>query len=132
VAWNVLSGAGLSASSVQATTEAAPTLSTDGIGLVGVDAVKPVLTAPNGQTFDGTGTIKGYFYSRLLGRWVEDPRAEDTLTDLLGKNEGTLPAIPVQTQGGRFAVVCSGVGLSGGSTITVTLIATSRRYGGEI
>jgi hypothetical protein len=130
VAWTVLSRR--SAFKDQATTEAAPSLAADGIELWGTDTIVPVLTAPNGQTFDGTGALLGYFFAPQLARWVRSPRADESMADVSGMNEASFPGFPVLTQGGRFAWVCSGVGLSGGTVVRVTLLAVALRDGGGI
>lgn len=130
--WAVLSGASVSAASTQNTTDSAPSGSADGVALVDVDAIIPVLTAPNGQTFTGAGTLLGYWYSDKLARWVRAYRADDSFADLAGASEGVLPPLPVNNPSGRFAYICSGVGLSGGTTVTVTLLCSSLKKGGPL
>jgi len=127
--WTVISGASLSAQSTQSTTQAAPADAADGVGLKDVDSITPVLTAPNGQTFTGTGTLQGYYYSERLARWIRDYRADDTMSDLIGASEAKLPSLPVISPAGRFAYICNGIGLSGGSTVTVTLLCASKTGG---
>lgn len=128
--WSVITGLTRSVSSTQALTESAPTLPTDGVLLTDVAAVVPVLKAPNGQTFTGAGTLLAYYWSDALSRWVRSPRADDVLSDLAGLAEGALPAIPVTSGHGRFAWICSGVGVSAGTAVTLTIICASLRGGG--
>lgn len=132
MAWSAVSGQRRSVQSVQALTEAAPASAADGIPLYGIEAVVAVLTAPNGQTFNGTGEIRAYYYSDQLGRWIRAPRADEALADLVGLSEGALPALPVISQSGKLAYACNGVGLSGGAAVTITLLASSLRDGGAI
>jgi len=116
---------------VQATTESAPASPLDGVDIAilyggGVGSVVPVLRAPAGQTFTGTGTVKGYLYVPALARWVRAPRADDDLADANGLNEIALPALPISWTDGRFALVYDSVGLSGGTDPEVDLLACGR------
>jgi hypothetical protein len=111
-----------SARAVQQTTEVAPTVTDKGVPLEGVDSVMPVVKAPDGQTFTGTGTLLGYVYA--AGRWVRAPRADRDLSDLAGLLEGALDAQPVISKAGYFIWIPSGVGLSGGTEITTDYVCT--------
>jgi len=130
--WTVLTNYTRSVQSVQALTEAAPTLNTDGILLTAVQSIIPVLTAPASNTFTGSGSMLGYYWSDALARWVRAPRSDDTMSDLTGLAEGVLPALPVISGNGRFAWIASGIGVSGGTSITLTLICAALQDGGAI
>lgn len=130
--WVVISGLQHSLVSQQAPTEAPPTLNTDGLLLADVASIVPVLTAPPGETFTGSGTLQGYIFSDSIGLWLRAPRSDDTLADMAGLAQGALPAIQITSGNGRFAWICNGVGLSGGAIVTLTLICASLRGGGVI
>jgi len=129
--WTLIAGYQRSVQSVQALTEAAPTLSTDGVLLTGVTSIVAVLTAPGGQTFTGAGSLIAYYWSDALARWVRASRADDNLSDLSGLAEGALPAWEIKAGNGRFAWIGSGIGVSGaGTTFTLTLICSGIFSGG--
>jgi len=129
--WTILPGYQRSVQSVQALTEAAPTLSTDGVLLSGVVSIVAVLTAPGGQTFTGAGTLVAYHWNDSLARWMRAPRADDTLADLSGLSEGAFPAWEIKSGNGRFAWIGGGVGVSGaGTTFTLTLLCSGTFTGG--
>lgn len=111
-----------SATAVQSTTEAAPTDTSVGVPLEGVDSVMPVLKAPDGQTFTGTGTILAYVYA--AGRWARAPTADRDLSDLSGLPEGALEAWLVISRSGWFIWIPSAVGLSGGTTVTTDYVCS--------
>jgi hypothetical protein len=129
--WTPLQTNSRSLQSVQALSEAAPTLATEGIDLTGLGAIVPVLYAPNGQTFTGAGTLLGYYYNTLLGQWVRLPRLDDDMADATGLAVVAFPSIPVLQSGGRFALICSAVGVSGGTAVTLQFIV-SERLGGVV
>lgn len=106
-----------------ATTESAPTLSTEGVSLVAVQSVLPFVAAPDGQTFDGTGVLRGYIWSDYIGQWVRAPQSDIDMTDADGEGVVAFPAIEVGQAQGRFALIPDGIGVSGGTALTLTLIA---------
>lgn len=130
--WTIVTGLSRSVQSSQALSEADPTLASEGLLLTGVAAVIPVLTAPNGQTFTGAGTLNAYYWADALNRWVRAPRSDDSFADLVGLAEGALPAVPVTSCNGRFAWICNGVGVSGGTIVTVTLLCAAIQGGGSL
>jgi hypothetical protein len=113
--------------SVQSTTESAPTGASEGAGLEGVGTVQVVAQAPSGQTFDGTGSLLGYVLPPDSTVWVRAPRCDLEMDDANGLAAVSLPSLEVASPAGRFALVCSGVGLSGGTEVTLTLTSTSIR-----
>lgn len=118
-----------SATSVQALTEAAPALDTDGVNLHAVGAVAPVVHAPVGQTIAG-GLLLAYVL-RSAG-WVRLPRADLALDEVIGLQDGTLPAVPVSVAWKRFAWIASGITLSGaGTQVNIDLDCMSVVDGGR-
>jgi hypothetical protein len=108
----------------QATTESAPSGSTLGVDLDSVGSVCVVLHAPVGQTFDGTGTLLGYRF--LANAWVRAPRADVDMADYAGLSDVAPPSLLTEAPVGRFIYMPSGIGLSGGSTITTDYVCTLR------
>lgn len=110
-----------------ATGEAAPTDPGDGVHLYRVAAVTPVIRAPAGQTFTGTGSFAGYVYVEGLGLWIRAPRADDDLADFAGLERLALPTLAVRAEGGlRFMLLPIAVGLSGGAQVTVDYACVNR------
>lgn len=120
-----------SARTVQDTTEAVPTLETDGVFLSDVATIVLIIRAPAGQTFLGTGSLLGYVYVPDLGRWLRAPRLDQELSDVAGLEEGSLITLYVDQPFGRFMLVPSAVGLSAGTTMTTDYWCSSRRSANE-
>ena|ERR1700686_4477323 len=112
-----------SVSSTQALSEAAPAASTDGLSLSDVGSVLPILHAPVGQTITG-GTLLAYLYTGSA--WVRAPRADYDLSAVIGLQDSALPSTVVDAPRGRFALIASGITLSGaGATITLDFLCTA-------
>jgi hypothetical protein len=100
-----------------ATSETPPTVDPAvGVYLNRVDRILPVVRAPLGQTFTGSGVVRGYVF--IDGRWLKAPRADDDFADFAGLAEAALPSIPAGAAD-RFMLVTEGVGLSGGTDVTI-------------
>lgn len=125
VTWLAL-GARTVRATTTALTEDAPSSSAQGMALHGVKSILPVVSAPSGQTFDGTGTWRGYVYSDYVAAWVRAPMADLDMTDAADLEVVAFPAIEVGQSQGRFALVPDGIGVSGGTALTLTLIAAGR------
>jgi hypothetical protein len=107
-------------------TETAPA-GTDGVKMHSIESIVPAITAEAGQTFTGTGTLLGYVYVTALAAWVRAPHSDFDLSDYAGLAQATLPALPVESATGLFQLVPSGVGVSGGTTLTVDYVCTWRK-----
>lgn len=115
--------------SVQALTESAPTLASEGVSLNAITSIVPVVRAPEGQTIT-SGTVLGYYRADYGEDWVRAPHADRDLTDVAGLASAALPAIPVISHHGRFALIANAVVLSGGAALTIDF-ECSGRNGGE-
>lgn len=125
--WSKLDSVGRSVTAQMALTESAPVDQTEGIAL-DVEVIVPILHAPVGQTFTGgssSGTLVAYFYHKTTG-WVRVPRLDDDLTDCTGLSIVRFQPIVLYTHDGQFALMPSGVLVSGGTVIQLDLIATLR------
>lgn len=112
-----------SVKSTQALSEAAPVAAADGLALDDVGAVQPILHAPAGQTITG-GTLLGYIYTGSA--WVRAPRADYDLSAVVGLQDSALPSTIVDAPRGRFALIASGITLSGaGTTVTIDFLCIS-------
>jgi hypothetical protein len=107
-----------------ALTESAPTDPTDGIDLRGVDSIAVSIAAPNGQTFDGTGALLAYRYHDDIGAWRPMPEFDYDMSDALNRASVEWASISVNQKDGRIAYVPSGVGVSGGTVLTISIIAS--------
>lgn len=115
-----------STTATEALTEAAPALAADGVNLEGVSAVVPIVHAPVGQTFTGAGRLLGYVYHPSTG-WVRFPRGDYDLAEVSALQDAALPSFEVNAPRGRFALIASGVGLSGaGTQITIDFLCVVR------
>lgn len=109
---------------VMATSETPPTTEGGiGVALDRVDRLLPVVRAPLGQTFTGAGVLRGYVF--VDGRWMKAPRADDDLVDFTGLAEAALPSLPAGSAE-RFMLITEGVGLSGGTQVTIDYWCTNR------
>ena len=124
--WTGITGRQRSRHSVQALTESAPSVPTDGVDLSACAAVIPVIRAPAGQTLTGTGAIRWYIYITALGRWVKSPRGDDDVVELAGLSEGALPALLVTSPGGRGAWVFDNLGVTGGTAPELDIFCMNR------
>lgn len=121
-------GTGLAARSIQGTTtaltESAPSASTDGIDLTGVDSVVVSIAAPAAQTFDGVGALLAYRWHDLLAAWRPAPEFDLDMSDANGRANMDWASIGVGHKEGRLAYVPSSVGVSGGTALVISLIAS--------
>jgi hypothetical protein len=125
ITWAKFSGAGRSCQgTTTALTESAPSASTDGIDLTGCDSLRVSVGAPNGQTFDGTGAFLAYVYSAHLAAWIRAPEYDVELSDANGLSRVAFSPLAVTHKAGRFALVPSSVGVSGGTALTINLEAS--------
>lgn len=110
--------------SVQASTEAAPAAADDGLDMAQVDAFNLYLKAAGGQTFTGVGLLLAYLYEAIRGTWVRCPGSDVGIPDgANGLAEFAISPLLIRSMRGRLALICSGVGVTGGS-ITIDFICT--------
>lgn len=129
--WVKVSGSNRSTQSVQATTESAPTLGTDGFDLNGVGGFTIHVACDSGQTFNGAvvEAFRAYRYSWITGLWGRSPEHDlDITTDHTGSRVIVFDAWTVSNPRGRLAHVANGVVVTGGG-LTLTYEAT--RLSGE-
>lgn len=111
-----------SARAVQQTTDVAPVDTSVGVPLEGVDCIMPVLKAPVGQTFDGSGTLLAYVYA--AGRWVRRSLWDKDLSALAGLSEGSLDDEEIRLRAGYFIWIPNAVGVTGGTEITIDYVCS--------
>lgn len=112
----------------QALTRAAPTLTSEGMSLSGVKAVRISVCAESGQTLSGTGNIRIYFLHGAAGLWHRNPGADLTVTattrcQVFG--DLTVAAVAVDN-GDRVLAATDTLGVSGGTTATVRMDGSRR------
>ena len=124
--WNVLPTSGRSATSVQAASESAPTLATEGCNLMDVAGFDLYVEADSGQTFTATtGAFYGYKFSDLLNAWYRAPEVDVSIpTGGVGQRRVVFPGWTVSNPRDRIAHVANSIAVSGGG-VTVTYICTS-------
>src|SRR3954454_17297937 len=122
--WTPIGSSPRSVQAVQALTEAAPSVASDGVLLEGVESIVPVIHAPGGQTFTG-GSLLGYIYTGTA--WVRAPQSDVLLDNYVGLSDASLSALIVDSPRGRFQFVPNAVTLSGaGTTITTEYFCTTK------
>lgn len=113
-----------SVTSVQATTESAPTLATEGLDLSAVRSVRVFLEADTGQTLSGAGDVDLYVYGRTMEAWALAPFEPFTVpSDAAGARRVLVGTVRIDHSSGRMAPICRGVTVSGGG-VTVYCEAT--------
>lgn len=112
---------------VQTTTDSAPT-GDDGINLDAVESITPIVRAPEGETFDGTGAMLGYVKT-WDDTWVRAPHCDSDMADMEGLEVGALRRIDIVATQGRFALVPSSVGLSDGTEVTTDYVCIQKGGG---
>jgi hypothetical protein len=122
--------AAYSSKSVQATTEDAPTLDTEGVELTPCAGFHLFAEADVGQTFSGSGSVVGFMWDPICG-WARAAELDASFVAADASNRRVfLGAFPVTAPRGRVAHACNAVGVSGGG---VTLYyAMSDVYGRRI
>lgn len=126
ITWTRFNGASHSVQgATTALTESAPSAATDGIALVGADSLRVSVGAPAAQTFTGTGTWLAYVYSPNLAAWQRAPEYDIDMADATGLSLSSMAFAPlaVTHRAGRFALIPSSIGVSGGTALTVNLEA---------
>lgn len=105
-------------------TRSAPTLSTEGVDLKGLVAVRITVCATPPDTLSGTGTLKLYVHSP--GGWA--PLRSRTLAlGAAGAPCETWDEIPIQVGVGRLLAAPTAVGVSGSTTIVPVRYEASTR-----
>ena len=114
--------------------EPAPTLQSEGVSLSYADSrlagLKSILVfarAESGQTFTGVGTMLAYVWNDILQMWTRSAMADLDCSGLAGLASGALPTLQILSSTGRLILVPSGVGVSGGTTMTTDYIATTNQ-----
>jgi hypothetical protein len=121
--WTRVTGAPRSVTAVlEVPTETAPTAD-DGIELNDVRAVAVFLRAPEGETFDGTGAMRGYVKSAIDDTWGRAPRMDIDMAEFANEEVISLPPLPVSAPISRAALIPEDVGVSSGTEMTAELIA---------
>lgn len=119
--WTLLGS--FSVTSTQAATEAAPTLSTDGLSIDGVMALTVWLDAGSGQTISNdVGQCDIYIYDNAV--WGIAPAIVlQVPPGSTGKRRVQLGSVSIENRRGRLAPICNGVVVSG-ANVTVDVLAT--------
>ena len=105
----------LSKMSVQAATEAAPTLATEGQPLVGIRSFIIVVEADLGQTLLGTGTLSSYLFDNLLGLpWARGDFDIAIPATAAGLRRWASVGWTISNPRSAIAHIASGVGVSAG------------------
>lgn len=108
------------------TTASAPTSATDGLGIIDLAAVTVVVQAESTRTLSGSGTLDCYLYDAVLGDWVPCPSLNLNVTSS-GVNAQAFPAFDIPgPRNARVKWIPNGVGVSAGSTVTVSLLGYDR------
>lgn len=113
---------------VQNATGTAPTAScgaagnssaTCGISLREAKQVRVCVWAPDAQTLSGTGTVELHVYSDVKDEWGVDDENELALSKVAANGECFTREVSMPM--GRLFPVPAGVGLSGGTQVTITV-----------
>jgi hypothetical protein len=106
-------------------TGSAPTLGTDGVSLAGATHYQVTVSAASGQTLSGAGTLTCYYYGAVDGsgtrRWFPCDSTLNVAVNKSGQRDMTSLQFPVGIPSGRLMYVTSGVTVSGGTTVVVTI-----------
>lgn len=110
------------------TTEAAPTLITEGMPLTKLQGVTITAEAANGQTFTAApaGTVAIYLWNDVAAAWARCRDCIEPTISEASQRRQIFPAYEVLVPRGRMAVAPSGVTVSGGS-LTFYLTGMPRR-----
>lgn len=111
--------------SSQAFTEAGPPTGNDGIQLRGLGSVQVEMTAPQGETFTGAGSLLGWHINDTdfdAGSvWAPFHPSDLTFSGWAGKSTVRL-SLKITHPAGRLALLANGVGHSGaGSSFTLKM-----------
>lgn len=110
-------------SEAQALTRAAPTLSTEGMSLVGVTGYTLMISANVGQTLSGAGNLRAYWWdwTEATPRWKRMPDLDRAVT-LSGVRDMCFGDTQDHQPSGLLLYAADGVTVSGG-TCTVSMVA---------
>lgn len=115
----------VAATFTQNLTGSAPTLATDGASLNGASHFQVVVSAVEGQTLSGAGSLHCYYRSTKAARWMRCRSDFDITVNVAGVRD--LPSRAFEAfPGGRIMYVPSGVTVSGGTTVDVTIEVGTR------
>jgi len=96
-----------------------PSAITDGISLIGVTGIRTTVSAANGQTLSGAGTVVYWCWSDVLARWAESAEVSYT-QDVSGRRDASFPNEEIRVSQGRIFVEARSVTVSAGALV-VTL-----------
>lgn len=106
----------------QNTTGSAPTLVTQGASMAGAKKYRVTISAESGQTLSGAGSELCYFWNIDLARWARCSTLLDiSLTGISGVRDYTATGFIVDVPRGRIFYMPSGVTVSGGTTVNVSI-----------
>lgn len=128
--WTQIEGRPKSYQSAQALTESAPSAADEGFSLVGIAALKVILSAAAGQTLSGAGVVDVYTYDPEVERWAIYPGASfDVPTDAATHRDVVLGVISIDNPQGRMALIARGVTVSAGTVVLTTLVTVPAYLG---
>jgi len=115
--WAPLANNARSVISYQATSESAPTLSTDGLNLDSVAGFVVHIACDNGYAFaDPTSTFIAYRYSPESGLWARASENDITVGSAGNGQQTIAVSFQVASPRGRIAHIANGVNITGGAT----------------
>lgn len=107
----------------QALTQAAPSLSTDGMSLGDVLGFRVSVCAASGQTLTGGGTLRAWLYHTDAGLWMRNPSLDLTVSASGVRCQVFPDAQPVVLLSHRVYFASDTVTVSGGTTLDVRIDA---------
>lgn len=97
-----------------------PSAATDGVDLAGAKGFRVCVAANSGQTLSGTGSILMWVYSYEDSLWARNTELTKAV-DLSGKRKQCWDFL-VSTGRGRVLPAASSITVSGGTTVTVSVL----------
>ena len=117
-----------------AAARAAPTAATDGMSLLGVDSFRVSVCAPSAQTLGGAGSLHAYLFDVNDGLWKRNPSLDLPISVTATSCASAAcrcqqfpdQKVGVGDEAARVLYAASGVTLSGGTDVTVSIHASLR------
>lgn len=110
-------------SEAQILTRAAPTLATEGMTLDGCNGYRVIVEAEATRTLT-SGTLQAWYYDETLAAWIRNPDLDLTITGASQRRQ-VWGDSTVSTPLGRVLYAASSVVVSGGTTVTVYIVAST-------
>ncbi|HZI08670.1 MAG TPA: hypothetical protein VEZ71_31930 [Archangium sp.] len=100
-----------------------------GMDLAGVEGARVALCPASGQSLTGTGSLRAYLYDPAIGEWMRSPDLDlpvSSATTTANRCRVWPDAVTAVRGNGRVLYATDAIGVSGGTSVSVYIVAQVR------